>query len=192
MEQSHCYHKIQWDCALKNVYQALIKENSFICSMNDIIDYLEHSSLSNEDINAGITCFTTLWNSVTDPLLGKDFRVKPNPPNQHRSIPNWANADFFAARADFYRDTYRYNKSPTKENRENLVESREIIKSASKTCKNNYRNQETLKLMRARESNAKAYWNLLKGNKTRSKSTLTLTDFKRYFEKLSNPNDPFY
>ena len=72
------------------------------------------------------------------------------------------------------------------------MESRKKFKSISKICKNDYRNQETLKLLRARESNAKAYWNLLKGNKTRSKSTLTLNDFKRYFEKLSNPNDPFY
>ena len=72
------------------------------------------------------------------------------------------------------------------------MESREKFKSVSKYVKNNYRNQETLKLLRARESNAKAYWNLLKGNKTRSKSTVTLTDFKQYFEKLSNLNDPFY
>ena len=80
--------------------------------MYDVIDYLEQSSLSNEDINAGITRFITLLNNLADPLFGKDIRVKPNNPNQHRSLPNWANADFVAARADFYRYTDRYKKEP--------------------------------------------------------------------------------
>ena len=95
--------------------------------MNYIFDYLEQSPLSNEDINASITRFATLLNSVTDPLFGKDFRVKPNPRNQHRSLPNWAIADFVAARDDFYKDTDRYKKSPTMENCESLVESRKKL-----------------------------------------------------------------
>ena len=49
-----------------------------------------------------------------------------------------------------------------------------------------------MKLEENRYKNAKQYWNMLKKVSGLKTSSIGITEFERYFNSVSNPDDPFF
>ena len=86
---------------------------------------------------------------------------------------------------------YRKNKSDA--NRVHMCKARSEYKHIIRKKRFESRNDQTSKLLKARVSNAKDYWKLLKGVSFNTTSKTASADaFAKYFKAINNPDSSFY
>ena len=75
-----------------------------------------------------------------------------------------------------------------------MVQARSNYKNTIRKKKFLYDKEQTYKLEKARFSNAKLYWKMLKGTVSNesNKSNLTTNDFQTYFKAVNDPESVFY
>ena len=73
-----------------------------------------------------------------------------------------------------------------------MVKSRSEYKRIIRSSKLKFDNARTMKLEENRYKNAKQYWNMLKKASGLKTSSIGITEFERYFNSVSNPDDPFF
>ena len=147
------------------------------------------------EIDACLTDFVEIIDSTAKPFFKKFRDTDQN--NMTQDIPDekehpWYNDECKEKKLTFMYMLDKFRANKTDENRKNLVKARSEYKKLIRKCRFNYDKEQTNKLLCAKYTNAKLYWNMLKGLSNVKPANIPLSSFEQYFKSVNNPDDPFY
>ena len=185
--------KMCWSDSKKLEYIDNLNLESCTTKLDEMRSIIEEQIFSENQVNKALQSFVDAVHVAADPLFLKtklynaDFDFTPK-----QDHPPWANDEWLEAKSNFRRDSDKYNKNQSIENKDLMIESRKKFKKMSWQCRHNYDKQQTDKLYKARLKNAKEYWKMIRSTKHDTQCNVTQEEFVEYFSKIYNPEDEFY
>ena len=110
----------------------------------------------------------------------------------NKSENPWYDEDCRVKHYAFMQNLNLFRECKSDENRIKMVKSKSDYKRTLRSSKLKFDNARTMKLEENRYKNAKQYWNMLKKVSGLKTSSIGITEFERYFNSVSNPDDPFF
>lgn len=189
-EQNPTDSKYVWKSEKKNTFCEKLS-NDYILSKLTQFNNSTLNAKSTDDIDKCVTELSNIIEEVASPDFKYCSKNLSSKSDIHESSKDWFDDQCFETRRQFYNLLNVYRDNKTDENRSNMVAARSVYKNYIKKCKYEYDKLQTVKLKDANIKNAKLYWKMLKSCSNIPDSNIPANNFKRYFESVSNPSDPF-
>ena len=186
----HKFCKLAWNKDRSEDYVQKLESS-------DIVDKFEtilcQEANSQESVENMVTDFTNVLQECAKPFFGKTMKIcaDDTPPK----FATWMTEECKELRREFRIHLKRYQSDPSDLNRENMVSARNKFNSCARRCKKAADNGYKEKLLHAKATDAKRFWQMLRHNNTYKPSTSVLpgiNDFCEYFKTISNPDDVIY
>ncbi|MCG8033307.1 MAG: reverse transcriptase family protein, partial [Candidatus Thiodiazotropha taylori] len=185
--------KYVWNNDFKDEYTNRLRDQPTTEQFN-----LLHANLSScsnkEEVQSCVSHFVSIFENVCAPIFKKinnDNTSKNTPFSGDMENP-WYNDACHEAKFCFLHMLNKYRESKSDENRRNMVKARSSYKTLMRKCRYEYDRVKTDELCKAKNKNAKLYWNMLKELSHVKPANIPLSSFEEYFKSVNNPSDPFY
>ena len=182
-----------WDDTKKQNYVNNLNLDASTTKLNEMRSIIDEQIFTDDQVTKALQSFVDAIHEAADPLFLKTKLYNPDhdlTPDQNH--PVWATDDWFEAKSNFRRDSDKFKKNSSLENKNRMIQSRKTFKKISWQCRQNFDKQQTNKLYQARLKNAKDYWKMIKSVKSKKSCSVTRDEFVEYFSKIYNPDDEFY
>ena len=139
-----------WSDSKKLEYIDNLNLESCTTKFDEMRSIIEEQIFSENQVNKALQSFVDAVHVAADPLFLKtksynaDYDFTPK-----QDHPPWANDEWLEAKSNFRRDSDKYNKNQSIENKDHMIESRKKFKKLSWQCRHNYDKQQTDKLYKA-------------------------------------------
>lgn len=177
-------------------YKDNLRSQNCIQVLDNMKVELEQSIILSDKIDEGIRTFASVIEDCAKPLFQKNIYVNSsygdNDQGLQKSNAPWFDEECADNRCLFYRHLNLFRGNRCEENRINLVQARSKYKSSLRKARFMYDKQQTEKLNKLLNKNARDYWKLLKSASNSGRANIPLTDFERYFKAVNNPDSDFY
>ena len=190
-----------WRTTVSNIHNSIVTKcvwnpdlsDQFLTSLERIADTL-CDTIDNivvqtepERVNNGIKEFTDMITNVAAPYFHKTHRRRQHT-QQRKDKPPYYTLECENKRTIFLEYLNRYRATGSDSDRRSLCDARRVFKNSVRNCRLDYDRSRTHELLRAKHQNARLYWRLLKGNKTRRTTpNIDNTNVYNYFESLYVP-----
>ena len=188
--QSYTDVNYKWDDVLREQFRSGII--SMLPAFNNIVHHIDFSSRSS--INDVLNNFTETIRSVADPLFSKSRVYNTNPSfNVNTCIKHaeWFDHECVTARNLYHAALRVFNSCKTDTNRECLCSSKKYYKDLIRRKKAVCYRQKMLKIENLRKHKPRDFWRFFKAKNSVIKNKISLEEFTKFFENLSNNNADF-
>jgi hypothetical protein len=152
----------------------------------------DENSINVDTLDEALNCFNEAIYSAADPLFARFSTAgRPKCTFVEHKIP-WYSEDCEEMRRVFFDKLNMYRLDNSDLNRSNMAKARNAFRKCARACRYKFDKEKADALLRARRSNAKENWKLLKGVTPLPKCNIAKNDFAEYFAAVNNPDDHFY
>ena len=186
--------KYVWNAESKDQFINRLEQESVIEKSN-LLNVNISNSTNENDLQSCLADFVNLIDDVAAPLFKKTVKYKDATKYESCFSENknpWFNEECREKKYFFSHMLDKYRQSKTDVNRINMVRARSSYKTVLRKSKYEYDKEKTNKFVKAKNKNAKQYWNMLKELAYVKPANIALSVFEKYFRAVNNPSDPFY
>ncbi|XP_053395382.1 uncharacterized protein LOC123523921 isoform X1 [Mercenaria mercenaria] len=183
-------YKYKWNDENKGTYIEQLNSENITYMFNELNNDVLNAQ-SNVDLDTSLNTFCDILNSVCTPLFKKKCSSSSVSCSYDKEKAYY-DVECNQLKSSYYKLLNIYRNDNCDDNKKNMVHARSEYKKTVRKKKYIYDKSQTQKLESAKLSNAKQYWNLLKGSVVKSKTSLTTKDFLEYFKSINDPDSVFF